>query len=76
VPLVDAVIQVVEAGFVVGAELAAVLDEAGLVSCERLLRAIAGQGQAPAATVAGEPVVVVDVAAAGDVVAAEFGLPL
>lgn len=41
--LVDAIVRVVEAGLVVGAELAPVLDKAGLVSGEgHLLRAVVG----------------------------------
>src|SRR5215472_1064329 len=74
--LVGAVVQVMEAGLAVRAELAPVLDEAGLVSRERWRRALAGQGPAAPAAQAGECVEVVDVAAAGDVVAAELGLPL
>lgn len=65
-----------KAGLFVGAELASVLDEAGLVSCKWLWHAVAGQELTRAAAVTGECVEVVDMAAGRDVVAAEFCLPL
>jgi hypothetical protein len=74
--LIDAVVQVVEVRHTVGAELASVLDEASLVGRERLPHAIAGQGLTPTAAVPRECVKVADVAAAGDVVAAQLSPPL
>jgi hypothetical protein len=50
-----------EVGLAARAELAPVRDEAGLVGRERWRGALAGQGQAAVAAVAGECVEVVDV---------------